>query len=61
MLWAPLSEPLCRHAQLALQTRHWTWLNWVTIFVGPAAWFLLFAVQYNWNDDIFFVSERDTV
>eukprot|EP00045_Choanoeca_perplexa_P014034 m.162837 g.162837 ORF g.162837 m.162837 type:complete len:1244 (-) comp16542_c0_seq1:139-3870(-) len=38
--------------QLAIQTRHWTWLNWVTILVGPLSWFFFFGIQYNWDDQI---------
>ncbi len=35
--------------QLALQTRHWVWMNWVALLVGPCAWFLVFGLLYNWD------------
>ncbi|EDQ88909.1 uncharacterized protein MONBRDRAFT_32498 [Monosiga brevicollis MX1] len=39
--------------QLAVQTRHWTWLNWVTILVGPLSFFVFFGIEYAWDDELF--------
>jgi|OM-RGC.v1.034705559 hypothetical protein len=51
-----LHEPFsCTCIQLALQTGHWTWINGVTILVGPLSWFFFFGLQYNWDDQIFYV------
>ncbi|EGD72760.1 ATP8B1 protein [Salpingoeca rosetta] len=40
--------------ELGLMSRYWTWLNFVTLIIGPISWFLLFSVLYTWDDWIFY-------
>ena len=34
--------------------KFWTWMNIVTILIGPLAWFIFFGIQYNWDDQFFY-------
>jgi phospholipid-translocating ATPase/phospholipid-transporting ATPase len=34
--------------------KFWTWLNIVTILIGPLAWFIFFGIQYSWDDQLFY-------
>lgn len=36
--------------QLAVETRYWTWINWVFFLYGPVSWFYIFSIVYNWDD-----------
>eukprot|EP00049_Salpingoeca_infusionum_P001356 m.47587 g.47587 ORF g.47587 m.47587 type:complete len:1130 (-) comp10986_c0_seq5:1786-5175(-) len=39
--------------ELGMITRFWTWMNFIALFIGPIAWFLVFSVLYRWDDWLF--------
>ena len=45
------SNTIIVNLQLAIEVKHWTWVHWISIFIGPLAWFFLFGITYSWRDN----------
>jgi len=46
------SNTIIVNLQLAIEIKHWTWVHWLSIAIGPLAWFFLFGITYGWVDDL---------